>query len=89
MRFQSINKNKKNFVPKIFIRIFYEYSRNNFYIFQKLRHCITPNKFTKIKKIDKNMNFIINKKKKFLISSCKKINQLKIKSGLYRLNWFI
>ncbi len=89
MRFQSINKNKKNFVPRIFIRIFYEYSRNNFYIFQKLRHCITPNKFTKIKKIDKNMNFIINKKKKFLISSCKKINQLKIKSGLYRLNWFI
>lgn len=89
MKFQSINKYKKNFVPKIVIRIYYEYSRNNFYIFKRLRKCINLNKFSKIEKIDKNMNFIINKKKNFLVNSCKKINQLKIKSGLYRLNWFV
>lgn len=89
MKFQTFNKKKIDYVPKIVLRIYYEYSIKKFYIFKKLKKCIKINKNFKSKKIDKDINFVINKKINFLISSCKKINQLKIKSGLYRLNWFV
>ena len=89
INFQSIDKSLSTYVPDIVIKFYYQYTKNKYYIFKNLKKCFFMKSCKKPYNIHKEYYLIVEKKINFLKYSAIKINDIKAKGGLYRLNWFI